>query len=185
MPVIREPLTLATDYMLAVASVIFGVLLWRRGVRLWALAFFCTAAGSFFGGTHHGFGSHAMWTATVYSIGLASLFFLMPFLRVAAIAIFLIYAAWMTVHDNFFYVIVDYGITMLLLAVIALVRRDRSSPWIIASVGVSIVAAVVQQMPIAYHNDIFHLIQLVALGLLYRAGTFMSSAIERPMSRPT
>ena len=44
---INEPLTLATDYMLTIASVIFGVLLWRRGVRLWALAFFFTACGTF------------------------------------------------------------------------------------------------------------------------------------------
>jgi len=185
LPVIHEPLTLATDYLLAIASVIFGALLWRRGVRLWALAFFFTAAGSFFGGTYHGFGSQAMWKATVYSIGLASLFLLAPFLRVVAIAIFVVYAAWMTVHDSFLYVIVDYGITLFLLAAIALVRRDRSSPWIIASVGASIIAAVVQQMPIAYHNDVYHAIQLVALWLLYRGGTFMSSATERLTTQPT
>ena len=183
---IHEPLTLATDYLLAIASVIFGVLLWRRGNRHWALAFYFTAAGSFFGGTYHGFGSQAMWKATVYAIGLASLFLLAPFMRVLAIALFVAYAGWMTMHDSFLYVIVDYGLTMLLLAIIAIVRRrDPSSKWVIASVIVSVIAAIVQQAPVAYHNDVYHLIQLVALWLLYRAGTLMSSATERPMIRPT
>ena len=60
----NEPVTLVTDYILAIASTIFGVLLWRRAVRLWALAFFFTAAGTFFGGTYHGFGGGAWWKAT-------------------------------------------------------------------------------------------------------------------------
>jgi len=154
-------------------------------VRSWALAFFFTAAGSFFGGTHHGTGSQLMWKLSVYSIGLASFFFLAPFLRVVAVTMFVIYGAWMAVHDSFLYVIVDYGLTLLLLAAMTLIRRDRTTPWIIASVGVSVLAAIVQQMPIAYHNDIFHAIQLVALWLLYRAGTFMSSATERLTIQPT
>lgn len=182
---ISEPLTLATDYMLTIASVIFGVLLWKRGVRAWALAFFFTACGSFFGGTFHGFGGATIWKATVYSIGLASLFLLLPFLRVVAIVIFVIYGAWMTVHDNFVWVIADYGVTLLLLAAVMIVRRSAMSPWVLGSVVVSVVAAIVQQATIAYHNDIYHVIQLVALWLLYRGGTLMSSETARPLSPPT
>lgn len=182
---INEPITLATDYMLTIASMIFGVLLWRRGERLWALAFFFTACGSFFGGTFHGFGGNAIWKATVYSIGLASLFLLIPFLRVVAIVIFLVYAMWMTTHDNFVWVIADYGITLLLLTGVMIIHRSPMSRWVIGSVIVSVVAAIVQQAPITYHNDIYHLIQLVALYLLYRGGTLMSSATARPMTPPT
>lgn len=183
--IINEPITLATDYMLTIASTIFGVLLWRRGVRLWALAFFFTACGSFFGGTFHGFGGNIVWKATVYSIGLASLFLLMPYLRVVAIVIFAVYAIWMTTHDDFVWVIADYGITLLLLTAVMIVRRSPMSRWVIGSVAVSVVAAIVQQAPITYHNDIYHGIQLVALWLLYRGGTLMSSATARPMIQPT
>lgn len=182
---INEPITLATDYMLAIASTIFAILLWRRGARFWALAFVFTACGSFFGGTYHGFGGNAIWKATVYSIGIASLLLLLPFLRVAAIVIFVVYAAWMTTHDGFGWVIADYGVTLLLLTGVMIVRRSPMSRWVIGSVIVSVVGAIVQQAPIAYHNDIYHVIQLFALWLLYRGGTLMNSATARPMTRPT
>jgi hypothetical protein len=182
---INEPLTLATDYMLAIASLFFAILLWRRGVRFWALAFFFTACGSFFGGTYHGFGGNAVWKATVYSIGVASLFLLMPFLRVIAMVIFAVYAVWMITHDGFVWVIADYGVTLLLLTAVMIVHRSPMSRWVIGSVVVSVVAAIVQQAPSTYHNDIYHLIQLVALWLLYRGGTLMSSATVRPMIQPT
>ena len=183
--VVNEPITLATDYMLAIASMIFGILLWRRGVRPWAIAFLFTACGSFFGGTYHGFGGAAIWKASVYSIGLASLFLLMPFLRVTAIVIFAVYALWMTTHDGFGWVIADYGVTLLLLTAVMILHRLPMSRWVIGSVIVSVVAAIVQQAPIAYHNDVYHVIQLAALWLLYRGGTFMSSATERPTTPPT
>jgi uncharacterized protein DUF6962 len=182
---INEPLTLATDYMLAIASTIFATLLWRRNVRFWALAFVFTACGSFFGGTYHGFGGAGMWKATVYSIGLASLFLLLPFLRVVAIVLFAAYAMWMITHDSFAWVIADYGITLLLLTAMMMIRWSPMSSWVIGSVVVSVVAAIVQQAPIAYHNDIYHVIQLVALWLLYRGGTLMNSATAPPTIQPT
>ena len=182
---INEPITMATDYMLAIASTIFATLLWRRGVRLWAMAFFFTACGSFFGGTYHGFGGAAIWKATVFSIGLASLFLLLPFLRVVAITIFAVYAVWMTTHDGFGWVIADYGVTLLLLTAVMIMHRSPMSRWVISSVIVSVVAAIVQQAPITYHNDVYHVIQLVALWLLYRGGTFMSSVTARPTIPPT
>ncbi len=177
---IHEPVTLITDFILAIASAIFGTLLWRKGNRFWAVAFFFTAAGSFLGGTYHGFGGIPIWIATVCSIGLASLFFLWPFSRIAAAAIFVVFAAWMTVHYNDFkWVIVDYGITIVLLAII------MRSKWMTAFALVSIAGAIVQQMPIPFHNDIYHAIQLFGLWLLYRAGVVMTPERERPTSRPT
>jgi Family of unknown function (DUF6962) len=189
----NEPVTLVTDYILAIASTIFGLLLWRRAVRLWALAFFFTAAGTFFGGTHHGFGGVAWWKATVYSIGLASLFLLAGttrnrFVRAIAVIGFAGYAIWMVNHDDFIYVIIDYGATLMAVTVVQIAAwmRDRalSTPWVIGGVIVSIIAAVVQQAPIPYHNDVYHAIQLVALWLLYRGGTFMTTATERSTIQP-
>ncbi len=191
--IINEPVTLATDYLLAIASTIFGVLLWRRDVRLWALAFFFTAAGSFFGGTFHGFGGAMVWKATVFSIGLASMFLLAGatrsgVIRALAIVIFVFYAAWTVMHDSFLYVIIDYGLSLIavtILQIIAWVRhRAASARWVIGSVVVSVIAAVVQQAPIAYHNDVYHVIQLGALWLLYRGGTLMNEATDRPMIPP-
>jgi hypothetical protein len=176
---INEPLTLITDYILSLASLVFGVLLWRRNNRLWALGFFFTALGSFLGGTYHGFGGMAVWIATVYAIGIASLLFLWPFQRVVAIFLFIVYAAWMTVHyADFKWVIADYGITMLLLTFLL------RSKWMTAFLLVSIAGAVVQQMPIPFHNDIYHAIQLFGLWLLYRAGLTMT-ATGRSTNQPT
>ncbi len=170
---VNEPLTLATDSVLAVASAIFGVRLWRRGNRAWAMAFFFTAAGSLAGGLYHGFGGTWIWIATVYCIGAAGLFLLLPFLRLTAMAIFAAYGAWMVVHySDFRWVIADYGLTMLLLLI---VMRSR---WMTASVLVSIAGAVVQQAPIAFHNDLYHALQLVALWLLYRAAPATSSSVR-------
>ena len=163
----------------------FAVLLWRRNVRIWALMFVFTAFGSFFGGTFHGFGGGIWWKLTVYSIGAASLCLLLPFLRVVAIVIFVVYAAWMTLHDNFGWVIADYGVSLLLLSIVMFRRWTPMSRWVLASGVVSIGAAVVQQMPITYHNDIYHLIQLIALWLLYRAGTLMTSSTTPLTSQPT
>ena len=132
---IQEPMTLATDYALAALGVWFGVdLLRRRGkaTRLWAYGFFALAAGAFFGGTAHGFvdwlgpdGHALVWKVTTFSIGFASFFLLaataagvLPCklsraLMLVAAAKLAIYIAWMSVHDEFRYVIYDYGPSML------------------------------------------------------------------------
>ena len=176
---IREPMTMATDYLLAAAAVWFAIRLWRlERVRAWPLAFLFTAAGSLTGGTYHAIGGEWLWKATVYSIGLAS-FFLLVAMRVpviVALGKFLVYATWMITHDGFEFVIADYGLTLLIIAVIAIVAWFRSratgAPWIIGSVALSIAAAVAQQSgdlaPHFNHNDLYHVIQLAALWLLYR-----------------
>jgi hypothetical protein len=198
---LHEPMTLVTDYVLGVVALVFGLRLWRR-FRLWALAFFCTAAGSLLGGTFHGFGPHftplaalALWHATVLSIGLASCFFLAglgrPYNAIAVIK-FVVFASWMITHDAFIWVIVDYGVTFLLIAaaqVAAWVRsRAPSAPWLVGSVIVALVAAAVQAgrvtlHPRFNHNDLYHAIQLVGLWMLFRAGVRMSETVL-PTSQP-
>ena len=177
---VHEPLTLITDFILAIASGVFGALLWRKGNRFWAIGFFFTAAGSLLGGTYHGFGGLWIWIACVYSIGLASFFFLWPFSRVIASVIFIVYAAWMTIHYiDFKWVIIDYGVTIVLLAIL------MRSKWMTAFVLVSVAGAIVQQAPIPFHNDIYHVIQLFGLWLLYRAGLVMMPARGQLTTQPT
>ena len=83
---ITEPMTLLTDYILAVGSLFFAVRLkatiqiQRQTCRkLWGLAFLFAAAAALLGGTYHGFSFYlgeflnpALWNSTVYFIGLAS-----------------------------------------------------------------------------------------------------------------
>jgi hypothetical protein len=192
-------MTLATDYLLTIVAAVFAARLWRVH-RLWALAFLFTAAGSFFGGSYHGFVDAVapltavlLWKLTVFSIGLASFFLLAGSGRALmpiSIVKLVVYMSWMIVHNEFVYVIADYGLTLLIVGIVQLVRRGRSMPWVLASIAVSVVGAVVQQSGFALHpnfnhNDLYHVIQIVALWLLYRGGTLMSPSTDRPTTRPT
>jgi hypothetical protein len=196
---VHEPMTLATDYLLTVAAAVFAIRLWRTN-RMWALAFLFTAAGSFFGGTFHGFAqtmhplaAASLWKATIFSIGLASFFLLAGSghaLAVVAIVKLVVYASWMITHDAFVWVILDYGVTLLLVGVAQLARRGPSMPWVIGSIVVSVAGALVQQSGFALHrhfnhNDLYHVIQLVALWLLFRGGMLMNPSTTPLTIQPT
>ncbi len=211
---IHEPMTMATDYVLVVAAAYFAVRLWRSGARPWALAFAFTAIGSFTGGTYHGIGPHlpprvdaALWKVTVFSIGLASFFLLTGAivattegpvrraLMLFAVLMFIGYATWMIWHDEFKYVIADYGLSLVLLGILSAMAWARirlpAAPWILGSIAVAVLAAAVQQSGVALHpqfdhNALYHVIQLVSLWMLYRGGMLlMTTATERPTTQPT
>jgi hypothetical protein len=186
---VHEPMTLATDYLLTIAAAIFAARLWRVN-RRWALAFVFTAFGSFFGGTFHGLWQSAwLWKPTVIAIGLASFFLLSAYFPRLALLKFIAYATWMIFHDGFVWVIVDYGITLLLVAFGVLRRepqlseRRLASPhsrWILGSIALSVLGALVQMSGFSLHrhfnyNDLYHVIQLVALWMLYRGGLNLGS----------
>lgn len=170
-------MTLATDYLLGAGAALFAAKLWHRH-RMWALAFAFTAAASFLGGTYHGLlQDPLLWKATVFSVGFASFFLLAgsgrAFAVVAAVKLVL-YISWMIVHDDFVWVIADYGITLLLVGI-----AHRRNGWVLGSIAASVIAALVQQSGLALHrhfnhNDLYHVIQLGALWLLYRGGIRMS-----------
>ena len=171
---IHEPMTLATDYVLAIAAAYFAFRL--RDKRAWCLVFVFTAIGSFAGGTFHGVGGGVvLWKTTVLAIGLASFYLLVAVDVPVIIALvkFIVYASWMITHDSFVWVVADYGVTLLVVLVIAIMKR---APWLIGSVAVSVLAALVQQQQIDLHpqfnhNDLYHVVQLVALWMLYRGAT--------------
>ncbi|HUP49516.1 MAG TPA: hypothetical protein VNA04_12075 [Thermoanaerobaculia bacterium] len=192
----HEPMTVATDSLLALAAALFGVRLWRAGPLAWALAFFATAAAAVLGGTYHGTAWQPLWKPTVYAVGVASLFLLAglgrPF-AIFGIAKFFLYGLWMAVHDDFVYVIADYGLTLLVVGGHALVtwgrRRASFAPWLLGSIAVSLVAAAVQQSGFALHrhfnhNDLYHLIQIVALWLLHRGGLLLTTTPTAPPTPP-
>jgi hypothetical protein len=195
---IAEPTTLLTDYALAGVTAWLALSLFRaregqRARSLWALAFAALALAAALGGTWHGFAPALaeiavilVWKATLLCVGVASFGMLAgsaiaatagnarkSLLAVAA-AKFAVYSGWMVGHSEYIYVIMDTGSALVLIAVLHLwsAARDRASRWILAGVGVSVLAAGVQASGFALHrnfnhNDLYHVIQIVAMILFY------------------
>ena len=76
----------------------------------------------------------------------------------------------------------DYGGALAILfvgAVYAVIRwSEPGAPWLIAAILVTFVASVMQARRVGFHrhfnhNDLFHVIQLVALYLFYRGGLLL------------
>ena len=205
---ITEPMTMLTDYALAAVSLLFAVLLFRVNRRqrqisvwLWISALSITAAAAIVGGAYHGFTfylseatARMLWKATVYLIGLGSLFMLSgtivasvscplrEWLLAATVAKFVVYAVWMAFHDEFRYVVYDYAPAMLgvlfLQIYAAYARGDESAKWFVAGVLVSFAAAGIQQSGFSLHrnfnhNDLYHCIEMGAVYLFYRGGCLL------------
>ena len=177
----------------------------QQSVLWWAVALLATAFASFFGGTFHGFSNYlselvlgVLWKATVYSIGVASLCLLVGsvvafvsppaqrWLQAAAAAKFLVYAVWMATHNDFRYVIYDYApamVLVLVLAGLALRSSNREAAgWLMAGIVVSFLAAGIQQSGFALHehfnhNDLYHVVQMGAIYLLYRGAAELRDRI--------
>jgi hypothetical protein len=144
---VYEPTTTATDYLITVFAVVFGVRLLRGAFDgrhhsrwLWSLGFLFIGVGAFLGGTSHGFvehlgdeGQRLIWKATVYSVGFSMIFavagtiegsisqtFVRNTLHGINATAFAIYAAWMVSHSAFIYVISYYVPAMTTVALIQL-----------------------------------------------------------------
>ena len=195
---IAEPSTLLTDYALAgvtgwLAYSLFRAREGQRARSFWALAFAALALAAALGGTWHGFAPAfaaiavlLVWKATVLSVGIASFGMLAgsafaattggvrkSLLVIAAVKL-AIYSGWMVGHSEYIYVIADTGTALILVAALHLwsAARDRASRWILAGVGVSVLAAGVQASGFALHrhfnhNDLYHVIQVAAMILFY------------------
>ena len=190
----NEPMTVVTDYALGAVAAWLSLLLFRNvqtSRRLWAVAFAALAAAAFFGGTWHGFlQSNLLWKATTLSAGVASFGMvagsslavfsgqLRAFVLTAALAKLAVYSAWMLSHDAFLYVVIDTGIAFLVVAALHLWKWNGA---ILAGVAVSIVGALVQASGFTLHahfnhNDLYHVIQIAALVLLYRGAKRLQSS---------
>ncbi len=169
--------------------------------RLWAAAFVMTAVAAFVGGTYHGFvqwmpgsAGRAMWKATLLATGLGSACLLAAAviaavagpLRIAlaglVIAKLAFYIWTIATKDSFTLVIADYGTALVAVVLAAwVVRPSGLTPatwWITAAVAVAVVAGVIQWARLAphvhfNHNDLFHVVQMASLYLLYRGGLLL------------
>jgi hypothetical protein len=180
----------------------------KHPVFLWAAAFAGLALASFSGGAYHGFteylestGLAILWKITLYSIGVVSLTLFSAatiaafegrtrqVLLAAGVLKFGVYAIWIINHDDFLYAILDYAPAMLYVLALqarAWLRREKSGRWAVAGVLVSFAAAGVQQSGFTLHrhfnhNDLYHVIQMLGIYLLYRGGSLLA---ERGSSGP-
>ena len=173
---------------------------WRRpqwSVRLWALAFLSAAVAALAGGTSHGVKLIAtervqqqFWRTSLYSIGIASSLMLcgtiiatLPrrwrrWLLAGALGKFVLFAGWIRTSPEFRYVLYEYASSMLGILLLERRRKRHGSEAITAGILTSFVAGAVQRTGFREgkhfnNNDLYHLIQLVAVYLFYRGGTTM------------
>jgi hypothetical protein len=169
----------------------------NHAIRLWAIGFFFVGLGALLGGTSHGFvtylgeaGLRYIWKGTVYAVGLSMLFAVAGTVEGSSFGAvvrrtlhsvnvigFAVYATWMIDHSGFIYVIYHYVSAMIGIASMQtwawLRHRAITAPWIIAGVLVTLLGAIIQQSGFTLHehfnnNDLFHVVQIVGLLLLYR-----------------
>lgn len=173
----------------------------QLSVRLWAAAFVMTAVASFAGGTCHGFvqsmpgaAGRALWKVTLIATGVGSACLLgaavvaavagpLRMVLAGVVATKLATYVWTTAtRDSFTLVIVDYGTALLAILIAAwFIRPSGLSPaawWITAGVAVAVVAGAIQWARVAphahfNHNDLFHVVQMISLYLLYRGGLLL------------
>jgi len=192
----NEPVTALTDYLLAIVCLVCAARLWRAArvrLRLAAAAFAAIAAGALFGGAYHAVGGAALWKLTVYSLGLVGFFLVAAAawpsrLLLAAAGIKLaFYSVWITSHDEFRYVIYDYGLAMVALLALS-IRAGPCWRWIAAAVAVTAAGSAVQSSGFALHrhfnhNDLYHVIQMGAAWLFYRGFAAWPHAPDSASSR--
>ncbi len=197
---IQEPMTLLTDYLLAGWVIWLGWRLWGGGLpaRLWAGAFWAIALAAVAGGTVHGFqaalgesASLALWRITVYAVGLGGFLLVAGALRgilpggigrwllgLAGVKLAL-YLAWMSFHEDFLFVILNYAPDLLAVLGLALWawwrRREPGALPVIGGILVSMAASAIQALGLAphphfNHNDLYHVVQMGAFYLLYLGG---------------
>lgn len=174
--------------------------------RYWAGALGASGIAALLGAFFHGAGPQVSratlevtWKAVTMSVGVVSFCLVSAaaiaslvaplwrrLLRIAAAIQLIVYAAWMARHDDFIYVIAGYGTAMIIVAFLQL-RDLRAAPsrarLILAGIGVSVGGAIVQASGVALHrhfnhNDLYHVIQLVATYLLYRGGLLLGDQGE-------
>ena len=169
--------------------------------RLWAAAFVMTAVAAFVGGTYHGFiqwmpglAGRALWKATLVATGIGSACLLAAAVTAAVagplrhalmglVLVKLVVYIWtIATKDAFVLVIADYGTALVAVLLAAwFIRPTGLTPaawWITAGVAVAVVAGVIQWARVAphvhfNHNDLFHVVQMASLCLLYRGGLLL------------
>ena len=192
--------------VLAIKLLLQGRRLGERSVMFWGVAFALSSTAAFVGGTYHAFTpsmtapfARALWLVTLIALSLGSLTLLIgsilafspqklrsPFLVLAVLKC-LAFTVFILRKETFLYAIAEYGSTLLVILVMQLARwrTTSSGPWLIAGVFVSVIAALIQQSGVIFHrhfnyNDLYHLVQIGAMWLIYRAGLLIRDSLPSP-----
>ena len=205
----NEPDVTITDFLLAAEALTFAVLIARSTatpLQRWFIVFFsATALASLAGGAVHGFfaDSRALWrfvlialgvvSASAWAIGARLLFTnrVAGFITTAALMELAVYSLLVVfVTDSFSIAIANYlpSTLFLIVAFFASYRSGAGTPVAIGLSGLvlTLVAAAVQQARIALHptyfnhNALYHLLQAIALFLIFRAAIFLAPLPTSP-----
>lgn len=202
-PKITEPMTMITDYLIALELILFIIFLQPSISNLSRLSivflFITTVVGAIAGGTSHGFTEYLgedrhkfTWSLTVQSIAVGTTFFELAliveyFSSMTQILLILLilsqlvmYQIWIMGKDEvtFLYVIINYGGTMIISLLFLIFRYlqedEQSVEYLIIGIVIAFIAAGIQQSGFKLHthfnhNDIFHVIQMIALYFFYLA----------------
>lgn len=168
----------------------------ERSILFWAAAFLFTSLAAFVGGTYHAFAptmsswtASITWAATLLFVSLASVSFLIGavlalcssrsrqlFAGVALLK-WLVFFVLMMTTKSFLYAILEYGSTLLIILGFQVMRwrQGTGGRWFVAGVVAALIAALIQQSGITFHrhfnyNDLYHLVQMLAMWLFYRRG---------------
>jgi hypothetical protein len=167
----------------------------------WAGAFLFTACAALFGGTWHGLAPYLgdatkliLWLGTYVSIGAANFLLIAgvslassgPPLRTwqlaAALLKLIVLAGCIAAVQLLRYVACDVAVTLAVLVVFASRSRRRGTQcarFILGGVAITVAGGIVQRMALAphpsfNHNDLFHVMQMGGLYLLYRGGLLLT-----------
>jgi Family of unknown function (DUF6962) len=197
-----EPDVTITDLVLAIEALAFAVLLGRSSttaLQRWFVIFFgATALASLAGGLVHGFfsDSKVLWRVVLIALGIVSaaawaigadMLFSDRIARLVATAAWVAFAAYalvvVFVTDAFVAAVVNYlpSTLFLIVAFFVAYRAQPSRPLLAGLSGLvlTLVAAAVQQSQIGLHprfnhNALYHLIQGIALLLIFDAARFLT-----------
>jgi len=195
-----EPTTALTDWALALLASVLGRRLLAAGAesrRLWGLSFLSLALAALAGGIFHALSPQSwpelrgtLWSVTYAAIGLANALLLAGAARSVLPARFRLpvfillglgFATCLVIvldRRTLGPVVVAGAVTLLLLLAFGLHALARERPEarpLLAGVLVSAAGGAVQALGLAphphfNHNDLFHVVQMAGLWLLFRAG---------------
>jgi membrane-anchored protein YejM (alkaline phosphatase superfamily) len=163
----------------------------------WVVSFVLFALAAFLGGTYHGFLegtgsvlSETVWFSSIACIQLASFALAVTVLeqfvrslvtRRAVEGLLLVklilILALLTVHSQFFYVMIGYGIDLLVVLTVLtyeMVRQpSESGTWLLSGALIVPVASIIQRFPFKIldvfdQNDIYHFVLIGAFICLHR-----------------
>ncbi len=166
--------------------------------KLWSMSFLFLGVGSLFGGLYHGLSLNEatypfiknFWPISVFSIGLDSYYMLLSVvceffysykkmlypLAFLKLGFFIFFAV--TSGLKFFVVICDYAPVLILLLIMNFYRylktKHQSYLQMVIGIIISLLGSFAQMLRLGIsdsfnHNDVYHLIEMLALFVMYRA----------------